>query len=111
MFSPSSATSLAWLRSWASEVAEGDLVGVVIIEELEDLLDLLTGVLLAHLASHHLEELAELNGAVAVVVDVSDHLLELLVLDLEAEGAHGGLQLTHVNGARLVIVEKVESLT
>merc|ERR1712196_552130 len=90
---------LTELLSNTSEVAEGDLVGVVIIEELEDLLDVLAGVLLAHLASHHLEELAELDGAVTVVVDVGDHLLELLVLDLEAESAHGGLQLTDVDHA------------
>ena len=102
---------LTELLSHAGEVAEGDLVGVVVIEELEHLLDVLTGVLLAHLAGHHLKELGELDGAVAIVVDVGDHLLELLVLDLEAKGTHGGLELTHVNGARLVIVEQVESLT
>merc|ERR1712110_1054690 len=82
---------LTELLSDTGKVAEGDLVCVVIVEQLEHLLDVLAGVLLAHLASHHLEELAELDGAVAVVVDVSDHLLELLVLDLEAEGTHGGL--------------------
>merc|ERR1719198_1896340 len=93
------------------KVAEGNLVGVVVIEQLEDLLDVLAGVLLAHLASHHLEELAELDGAVAVVVDVGDHLLELLVLDLEAKGTHGGLELADVDGAGLVTVEEVEGLT
>merc|ERR1711896_49328 len=64
---------LTELLSNASEVAEGDLVGVVVIEELEDLLDVLTGILLAHLASHHLEEPGDLVGSVAVVVDVHDH--------------------------------------
>merc|ERR1719311_504185 len=110
MFSPSSATSLAWLRSWASEVAEGDLVSAVVVEQLEDLLDVLTGVLLAHLASHHLEELAELDGAVAVVVDVGDHLLELLVLNLEAKGTHGGLELTDVDHAGGISIEEGEGL-
>merc|ERR1719163_525026 len=90
---------LAELLSHAGEVAEGDLVGVVVVEELEHLLDVLTGILLAHLGSHHAKELGELNGAVAVVVDVGDHLLELLVLDLEAKGAHGGLELTDVDHA------------
>merc|ERR1719198_1512920 len=92
------------------KVAEGNLVGVVVIEQLEDLLDVLAGVLLAHLASHHLEELAELDGAVAVVVDVGDHLLELLVLDLEAKGTHGGLELAHVDHAGGIRVEEGESL-
>ena len=51
----------------------------------------ITGVLVAHLASHHLEELVKLDGAVVVVhvVDVGDHLLELVVLDLEVKGTHG----------------------
>merc|ERR1712093_704262 len=90
---------LTKLLSNACEVSEGDLVSGVVVEELEDLLDVLAGILLSHLASHHGKELSELDGAVAVVVDVGDHLLELLVLDLEAEGAHGGLELTHVDGA------------
>merc|ERR1719409_2294274 len=38
---------LTELLSHAGEVAEGDLVGVVVIEELEHLLDILAGVLLA----------------------------------------------------------------
>merc|ERR1719198_2850463 len=55
---------LTELLSNTCQVAEGDLVGVVVIEELEHLLDVLAGVLLAHLAGHHLEELGELDGAV-----------------------------------------------
>merc|ERR1712010_326991 len=103
MFSPSSSATRARLRK--------EILLVVVIEELEHLLDVLAGVLLAHLTGHHLKELGELDGAVAVVVDIGDHLLELLVLDLEAKSAHGGLELTHVDGARLVTVEEVESLT
>merc|ERR1711896_89923 len=66
--------ALTELLSNASEVAEGDLVGGVVVEELEDLLDVLTRILLAHLAGHHLEEFTEFDGAIAVVVDVRDHL-------------------------------------
>merc|ERR1712007_277760 len=101
---------LTELLSNTGQVAEGDLVGVVVIKELEHLLDVLAGVLLAHLASHHLEELAELDGAVAVAIDVSDHLLQLLVLDLEAKGTHGGLQLTDVDHAGGISVEEGERL-
>merc|ERR1711988_694711 len=92
------------------EVAEGDLVGVVVVEKLEDLLDVLASVLLAHLAGHHLQEFAELDGVVAVVVDVGDHLFELLVLDLEAKGTHGGLELTDVDLAGGIRVEEGERL-
>jgi hypothetical protein len=83
------------------------LHGVVIVEQLEDLLDVLTRILLAHLAGHHLEELGELNGAVAIAIDVGKHLLELLVLDLAAEGAHGSLELAELDCARMVGVKQV----
>jgi len=89
--------ALTELLGNTGEVAEGDLVGVVVVEQLEDLLDVLAGVLLAHLAGHHLEELAELDGPVTVVVDVSDHLLELFVLDLETKGTHGSLELADID--------------
>merc|ERR1711865_359453 len=102
---------LSELLGHAGKVAEGDLVGVVVVEQLEHLLDALAGVLLAHLAGHHLKEFTELDGAVAVTVDISDHLLELLVLDFEAECTHGGLELTYVDGAGCVTVEKAECLT
>ena len=54
-------------------------------------LDVITGALIAHIASHHLEELLKLDGAVVVVhvVDVGGHLLELVVLDLEVKDTHG----------------------
>merc|ERR1719327_1792122 len=102
---------LTKLLSHTGKVAEGDLVGVVVIEELEHLLDILARVLLAHLAGHHAEDLDELDGAVTVVVDVGDHLLELLVLHLEAKGTHGGLELTDVDGAGGIGVKEGESLT
>ena len=46
----------------------------------------------------------------AVLVDVGDHLLDLLLLRLEAERAHRHLQLLGVDGARAVRVEEVERL-
>ena len=63
-----------------------------------------------HLARHHLEELGELDVARAVGVDVGDHLLELLLLHLEAEGAHRRLELAVVDRTRVVRVEEVERL-
>ena len=38
----------------------------------------------------------------AIAIDVGDHLLELLVLDLEAEGTqwHGSLEFAGLDGAR-----------
>ena len=47
------------------------------------------------------------DGAVAIAIDVGgDHLLELLVLDLEAKGAHDSLELTHVNLAGCISMPK-----
>ena len=54
-------------------VAEGNLVGGVGIEHGEHLNNVLTGIVLAHLAGHHVDELLELDGAVAVTVDVLNH--------------------------------------
>jgi hypothetical protein len=62
------------------------------------------------LGSHHLEELVEVDGARAVSVDVGDHLLDLLLLGLEAEGAHGDLELLGIDRAGAVGVEEVEGL-
>merc|ERR1712205_175700 len=90
---------LAKLLSNTGKVLEGNLAGGVIIEELKHLLDVLAGILLSHLGSHHAKELAELDGAITVVVDVGDHFLEFVVLDLEAKGTHGSLELTNINGA------------
>ena len=40
-------------------------------------------------------------------IDVGKHLLELLVLDLAAEGAHGSLELAELDCARMVGVKQV----
>ena len=63
-----------------------------------------------HLAGHHLEELGELDLAGAVGVNVGDHLLELLLLDLEAKRAHRGLELAVVDVAGVIGIEEVEGL-
>jgi hypothetical protein len=46
----------------------------------------------------------------AVSVNVRDHLAELLLLDLEAEGAHRGLELAVVDRAGVIRIEQVERL-
>merc|ERR1711988_1100072 len=102
MFSPSSSATRARLRK-----------EILLVESSSNSLNtfsVLAGVLLAHLASHHLEELGELDGAVAIVVNVGDHLLELLVLDLEAESAHSSLELTDIDGTGCIVVEEAECL-
>mmetsp|Transcript_14116 Transcript_14116/g.27867 ORF Transcript_14116/g.27867 Transcript_14116/m.27867 type:complete len:205 (-) Transcript_14116:16-630(-) len=101
---------LAKLLGHALQVLERDLPGLVVVEEAEGLDDLLHRVALGHLGRHHLEELVEVDGARPVRVDVRNHLLDLLLLGLEAEGAHGNLELLGIDGTRPVSVEEVEGL-
>merc|ERR1719440_477608 len=101
---------LAELLGDALEVLERDLAGLVVVEEAEGLQDLLPRVLLAHLRGHHLQELIEVDRARAVLVDVRNHLFDLLLLRLEAERTHRHLQLLGVDGARTVGIKEVERL-
>merc|ERR1739845_4858 len=76
---------LAELLGDALEVPEGDLLGIVVIKELEGLEDLLLRITVEDLESHHLQELRVLDGPTAVVVHVTNHLGDLLLLRLETE--------------------------
>merc|ERR1719379_2723281 len=94
----------------ALEVLEGDLAIALVVEETESLEHLLAGVSLSHLLDHHVEELGEVDDARVVLVDVGDHFLDFLTLGLEAESAHGDLELLLVDVARAVSVEEVKGL-
>ena len=79
------------------EVLQGDLAGSVIIEEPEGLEDLLAGVSLCDFTSHKFHEITKLNDTLALSVDLCDHLLDLLLLGLEAQGPHGDLEFLGVD--------------
>merc|ERR1719164_162536 len=102
--------SLPELLSHALQILEGDLSCLVIIEEPECLQDFVFGVPVQDLVRHHLQELFVLDRPAAIVIDIRDHLLDLLLLRLETQGTHGHLQLLRVDGAAAVGVEKVEGL-
>jgi len=53
---------LAKLLGYSLQVGERNLAGLVGIERVKDLLQLLPGVGRAHLGRHHLEELRELDA-------------------------------------------------
>merc|ERR1712193_142181 len=59
------------------QVLEGDLAGLVIVEQTEHLDDLLAGIAVSHAGGHHVQELVEVNGAGAILVDVVDHATDL----------------------------------
>mmetsp|Transcript_3376 Transcript_3376/g.5541 ORF Transcript_3376/g.5541 Transcript_3376/m.5541 type:complete len:232 (-) Transcript_3376:4-699(-) len=101
---------LAQLLGHPLQVLERDLARLVVVKEAEGLQDLFPAVLLRHLGGHHLEELVKVDRAGAVLVNVRDHLLDLLLLRLKAQRPHRNLQLLGVNGAGAVGVEKIEGL-
>merc|ERR1712178_360013 len=80
---------LAELLADALQVLEGDGAGLVVVEELEDLEEVLAGVLTLLASGHHGQELVEVDGTVTVGVDVVDELADLVGLSIHAEGLHG----------------------
>jgi len=52
-----------------------------------------------HLLGHQGQELGEVNGTVAVGIDLIDHVLKLSLRGVLAEGAHNGAKLLGCDGA------------
>jgi len=92
----------------ALQVLERNLASLIVIEEAESLHDFLARVALAHLSGHHGEELFEIDGAVAILVDVSNHFLDFVLVRFKSESAHGNLEFLGINGTRTVGVKQVE---
>ena len=84
------------------ELGRTDVAVAVLVEDLERLLDLLLAVRVAHLARHHREELGEVDRAVSVGVDLVDHVLQLGLGRVLAEGAHDSAEL--LGGDRAIAV-------
>ena len=61
-------------------------------------------------SQHHLYELVEVDGPIAVLVDVSDHVPELIVRRAEAVVAHHAAQLPNRDFAVMISVKEAESL-
>ena len=64
-----------------------------------------------HFSSHHLQELIEVDGAGTILVNVSDHFFNFLLLGLETKRTHGNFQLLGIDCARAIGVEKIERFT
>lgn len=64
-----------------------------------------------HLGSHHLQELIKVDSSGSVLVNIRDHLLDLLLLRLKTKGAHGNLEFLGVNGTGAIGIEEVKGLT
>lgn len=63
-----------------------------------------------HFARHHREKLGEINGAVAVSIDLVNHVLQLSLGRVLTERTHNGAQLLGGDGAVTVLVEQGEGL-
>ena len=101
---------LAELLGDSFQVFERDFACLIIVEKTERLHHFFTRVALSHFLGHHVEELGEVNHARTVLINVSNHFLDLLTLGLEAESAHSDLQFFLVNVATAISVEEVEGL-
>merc|ERR1719478_1954495 len=71
---------LTKLLSHTLQVLERNLLGLVIIEKTEHLDNFLTRIAVAHASSHHVEELVEIDGAGAILVEEVECLTDLLDL-------------------------------
>ena len=56
-------------------------------------MDLFPGLVVAGPRGHHVEELIEVDLSAAVLVDLSDHLVDCLRLGLDSQRVDGCLQL------------------
>merc|ERR1719453_646015 len=101
---------LTQLLRHALQVLERDLTRLVVVEEAECLEDLVFGVAIQNLVRHHFQELLVFNGATPIVVDVRNHLLDLLLLGLKAQSTHRDFQLLRVNRSASIRIEQIESL-
>jgi len=99
---------LAEVRHDVTELSSGDVTVAILVEDLESLLDFLLRVCVLHLASHHGQELSEVDRAVTIGVDLIDHILQLSLGGVLTERSHHGTELLCGDVAIIVLVEKRE---
>ena len=84
---------LAQLLGGPLEVLGGDVAGLLVVEGHEHLVDLLAGLVLVGRRGHQREELLEVDGSSAVLVDLADHVVDCGGSHLQSERVHGVLDL------------------
>merc|ERR1719498_212535 len=89
--------TLAELLGHTLEILERDFASFIIVEQTESLEDFILWITVEDLVRHHLQELFVLNRAASIIVNVGNHLLDLLLLWLETKRTHGHLELFRVN--------------
>lgn len=68
------------------------ITGLLAVEGDEDLVDLISALVVGGTGGHHIEEFGELDLSTAVGVEFSDHLVDCLGLGLNAEGIDGDFE-------------------
>mmetsp|Transcript_5947 Transcript_5947/g.11629 ORF Transcript_5947/g.11629 Transcript_5947/m.11629 type:complete len:244 (-) Transcript_5947:7-738(-) len=101
---------LTEVRHDMAKLSSRDETVAVLIENTESLLQLLLRVSVLHLASHQRAELREVNGSVAVSINLVDHVNELSLSWVLAKRAHDGAELLGGNRTITVLVEQGERL-
>jgi hypothetical protein len=76
-----------------AELGSGDETILVLVEHPERLLELFLRVGVLHLASHEVEELREVDGAIAVSINLVDHVLKLSLGWILTQRTHDSSQL------------------
>merc|ERR1712057_41647 len=93
-----------------SQLSGRDEAVSVLVKDLEGLHQLLLRIGVLHLLGHQTQELGEVNGAAAVVIDLVDYVVQLGLRGGLAKRTQDGAQLLGGDGSIAVLVEKQESL-
>jgi hypothetical protein len=75
-----------------AEVLKGHEASLLGIEGDEDLVHLITSLVVRGTGGHHVEELGELDLSAAVLIQFCDHLIDSLGFCLNTEGVNGDFQ-------------------
>merc|ERR1712141_250733 len=92
------------------EFSSRDEAVSIFVKDTECLPDLLLAVCVLHLPGHHGEELWEVDGAVAIGVDLVDHVLQLRLCRVLSQRPHHRAELLGGDGAVPILVEEGERL-
>jgi hypothetical protein len=82
-----------------SEILEGDEACVIskstsllCVKSDEDFVNFVSGLVVRRTSGHHIKELRELNLSAAILIELSDHLIDSLGLGFDTEGVDGNFE-------------------
>ena len=84
---------LTKVRHNMSQFCGANIPVAILIEHLERLLNLFLTIRVTHLPRHHREELREIDRAIAICIDLVDHVLQFGLCWVLAKRSHDGSEL------------------